>query len=228
VGTDDRTRGRELRKERAMIHELRTYTIQPPKFKDFIALTSKVGIKLRTKHSKVVGYWTTEIGELNQVVHLWEYEDFDHRTRVRAALAKDKAWNTQYLPRSRPMLQHQESMVLVPADFYPFTRPSGTGIYELRSYRLHPGKVPEWLEHFKDGLPARQKYSKPVAVWSSELGELNRVVHLWQYESLEHRARVRKAALADPAWKETVAKLGLLMQVMESKVLTPTEFSPLK
>jgi len=211
-----------------MIHELRTYTIQPVKFKDFVAHTAKVGIKLRTKHSKLVGYWTAEIGELNQVVHLWEYENFDHRTRVRAALAKDKAWNTKYLTRSRPMLQHQESMVLVPADFWPFTPPSGTGIYELRSYRLHPGKVPEWLEHFKGGLQYRLKYGKPVAVWSSELGELNRVVHLWQYESLEHRAQVRKAFMADPGWKETVGKLQPLMQVMESKILIPTEFSPLK
>lgn len=211
-----------------MIHELRTYTIQPSKFKDFVAHTAKVGIKLRTKHSKLAGYWTTEIGELNQVVHLWEYENFDHRTRVRAALAKDKAWNTKYVSRSRPMLQHQESMVLVPADFWPFTPPSGNGIYELRSYRLQAGKVPEWLEYFKTGLQARVKYSKPVGVWSSELGELNRVVHLWPYESLEHRARVRKAFMADPLWKETVAKLQPLMQVMESKILVPTEFSPLK
>lgn|SRR5574337_663718 len=211
-----------------MIYELRTYTIQPVKFKDFVALTAKVGIKLRTKHSKLVGYWTTEIGELNQVVHLWEYEDLDHRTQVRAALAKDKAWATKYLARSRPMLQRQESLVLVPADFWPFTAPAGTGIYELRSYRLHPGKVAEWLDQFKAGLAARQRYSKPVAVWSSELGELNRVVHLWQYESLGHRAKVRQAAMADPAWKETVGRLGPLMQVMESKILIPTEFSPLR
>lgn len=211
-----------------MIHELRTYTIQPARFKDFVALTAKIGIKIRTKYSKLVGYWTTEIGELNQVVHLWEYENFDHRTRVRAALARDKAWQTKYLARSRSMVQRQESMVLVPADFWPFTPPTGTGIYELRSYRLHPGKVPEWLELFKAGLQTRQKYSKPVAVWSSELGELNRVAHLWRYESLEHRAQVRKAAMADPAWKEAVGKLGPLMQVMEAKILIPTEFSPLK
>ncbi|MBI4591809.1 MAG: NIPSNAP family protein [Candidatus Rokubacteria bacterium] len=211
-----------------MIHELRTYTIQPPKFKDFVALTAKVGIKLRTKHSKVVGYWTTEIGELNQVVHIWEYEDFDHRTRVRAALAKDKAWNTQFLSKSRPMIQHQESMILVPVDFWPFTPPASPGIYELRSYRLYPGKVAEFLEHFQGGLQARLKYSKPVGIWSSELGELNRVVHLWQYESLEQRGRVRKKVLADPVWKETVGRLSPFMQVMEAKILVPTEFSPLK
>jgi len=211
-----------------MIHELRTYTIHPVKFRDFVTLTAKVGIKLRTKHSKLAGYWTSEVGELNQVVHLWEYEDFDHRTRVRAAVAKDKAWNEKFLSRSRPMLQRQESMVLVPADFWAFTPPTNPGIYELRSYRLHPGKVAEWLDHFKVGLQVRLRYGKPVGIWSSELGELNRVVHIWHYESLEHRARVRKAFMADPLWKETVAKLQPLMQVMQSKILIPTDFSPLK
>jgi hypothetical protein len=193
-----------------------------------VTLTAKVGVKLRTKHSKLAGYWTTEIGELNQVVHLWEYENFDHRTRVRAAVAKDKAWNTKYLARSRPMTQHQESMILVPVDFWSFTPPAGSGIYELRSYRTHPGKMPEFLGQFKVVLEARLKHGKPVGIWSSELGELNRVVHLWHYENLEHRAQVRKALMADPDWREAAAKLPPFMQVMESKVLIPTEFSPLR
>ncbi|HET7874544.1 MAG TPA: NIPSNAP family protein, partial [Methylomirabilota bacterium] len=79
-----------------MIHELRTYTLQAKKLADFLTLTREVGFKLRTKHSKCLGYWTTEVGELNQVVHLWEYEDYAHRTRTRAALAKDKAWIQKY------------------------------------------------------------------------------------------------------------------------------------
>ena len=28
---------------------------------------------LRTQHSVLLGYWTTELGGLNQVVHLWQY-----------------------------------------------------------------------------------------------------------------------------------------------------------
>ncbi|MFQ5827524.1 MAG: NIPSNAP family protein [Candidatus Methylomirabilia bacterium] len=211
-----------------MIHELRTYTIEPSKFRDFLALSADTGIKLRARHSKLVGYWATEIGELNQAVHLWEYDNFEHRTRVRNALAQDQAWNTEFLPRVRPMIQRQESMILLAADFWPLTPPEGTGIYELRNYRLHPGKVAEWLQLFKEGLPVRRKHSSPVGVWSSELGGLNRVVHLWHYESLDQRTQVRQASAADPAWKETVDKLGPLMQVMESKILIPTEFSPLK
>ena len=34
---------------------------------------SKEKFHLRTQHSVLLGYWTTELGGLNQVVHLWQY-----------------------------------------------------------------------------------------------------------------------------------------------------------
>ncbi len=211
-----------------MIHELRTYTLQPKKMADFLKLTRAVGYKLRTKHSKCLGYWTTEVGDLNQVVHLWEYADYAHRTRVRAALGKDKAWQTKYLPKVRECHLRQESTVLIPSDAWPFTPGAGNGIYELRYYRLYPGKVNEWLGIFGRGLPARARYSKPVGVWSSELGRLNMVYHLWGYADLQARADIRKQVAADSAWAETVKGLGPLMQVMHAKILIPTDFSPMR
>lgn len=211
-----------------MIHELRTYTLKPNKVVDFLKLTREVGYAIRTRHSKCLGYWTTEVGELNQVVHLWEYDDFAHRTRVRAALAKDPDWTTKYLPHARECHRRQETTVLIPSDAWPFTPGAGNGVYELRYYRLHPGKVGEWLGIFGKGLPARSKYSPPVGVWSSELGRLNMVYHLWGYADLQARADIRKQTMADPAWAETVKGLGPLMQEMRAKILEPTDFSPMR
>lgn len=54
------------------IYELRTYAAQPSRFVEFLKLTEQ-RIHLRTSHSKLVGYWTTELGGINEVVHLWEY-----------------------------------------------------------------------------------------------------------------------------------------------------------
>jgi hypothetical protein len=39
---------------------------------EFLAL-SKEKFHLRTSHSLLLGYWTAELGALNQVVHLWQY-----------------------------------------------------------------------------------------------------------------------------------------------------------
>ena len=39
---------------------------------EFMQLTND-NIHLRTAHSKLLGYWTTEYGGLNEVTHLWQY-----------------------------------------------------------------------------------------------------------------------------------------------------------
>ena len=213
-----------------MIYELRTYTLHPGKAPEFIQHAGSIAVPIRgDRYGKLAGYWSTDVGTLNQVVHLWAYDDLAHRTRAREELSKNPRWNTEYVPKIRPLLLKQENKILIPAHSRPVeSSAQGNGVYELRTYRLHPGKVPEWMETFTSGLVAREKYSKLFGLWSSEIGELNQVAHLWGYTDLNHRAQVRKDSMADPVWKETVGKLGPLMQLMENKLLIPTEFSPLK
>ena len=57
------------------VYELRTYNIWPQCVKDFLSLTSEE-FHLRTSQSKLVGYWTCELGGLNHVFHIWEYGIF--------------------------------------------------------------------------------------------------------------------------------------------------------
>ena len=212
-----------------MIHELRTYTIHPGKLGEYAELSGSVGRPIRgDRFGRLVGYWTSELGPLNQVVHIWEYADLAARAAARAGLAKDERWTREYIPRSQPFLVSQENVILAPVDWYPLRPASGMGVYELRSYRLHPGKLAAWMTAFREGLPARERYSAPVAVWSVEIGPLNTVVHLWGYRDAGHRAEVRAAAAADPAWQATVATLGPLMQQMDAKLLVPTAYSPLR
>jgi hypothetical protein len=212
-----------------MIHELRTYTIQPGRLPEYVEKVGSLGMPIRgDRFGRLVGYWTTELGPLNQVLHIWEFADLAARTQARAGLARDERWVKEYLPVSTPFLQAQETMILVPADWYPLRPAAGMGVYELRVYRLQPGTLPEWMTQFKAGLPFREKYSAPVGVWSVEIGSLNTVAHLWGYRDPNHRAEVRKAAGADPGWRDTVGRLGPLMQAMESKLLVPAGFSPLR
>ncbi len=41
--------------------------------------------------------------------------------------------------------------------------------------------------------------SQPVGIWTSELGQLNRWLHMWSYESWEHRTEARKK-FAEIGW----------------------------
>ena len=71
-------------------------------------------------------------------------------------------------------------------------------IYEVRTYTLKPGSVATFEANFAQALPHRQKYSPLAAFWHTEIGPLNQVIHVWPYESLDERTRIRAAAAQDP------------------------------
>ena len=64
-------------------------------------------------------------------------------------------------------------------------------IYEVRTYTLKPGTVAQFEENFGNALPARAKVSPLGAFWHTDIGPLNQVIHVWPYESLEHREECR-------------------------------------
>ena len=212
-----------------MIHELRTYAVQPGKLAEYVEKSGSIARPIRgDRCGKLVGYWSTELGPLNQVVHMWEYADLAARTAARAGLATDERWVKEYLPVSGPLLQWQENMILVPVDWYPIRSTSGMGIHELRIYRLQPGKTAAYMAVAREAIPVRERYSAPLGFWTTEIGPLNTVVHIWPYRDLGHRTEARAAAWADPAWQAAVGKLSALSQTQESKLLIPTAFSPLR
>ena len=71
-------------------------------------------------------------------------------------------------------------------------------IYEVRTYDLKPGAVEQAEEAFADGLPHREKYSPIAAFWHTEIGPLNQIIHVWGYEDLDERNRIRAEAAKDP------------------------------
>jgi len=64
-------------------------------------------------------------------------------------------------------------------------------IIERRTYTVQPGSVATVEERFGQALPARAKLSPLAALWHTEVGPLNRVIHVWAYDSFEVRTRIR-------------------------------------
>jgi hypothetical protein len=212
-----------------MIYELRTYTVKPGAVGDMVKAASTVSRDIRKDdYGKLEGYWVTEIGPLNQVMHLWSYTDFNERARLRGELAKNPRWTGEYIPLIRPLLVRQDIRLLngVRAPVAPET----TGnIYEFRNYRTKTlGAVRQWLDVFTAALPAREKYSKIVGLWQTEAGQPNEVCHIWAYPSLNARIEARANALKDPAWQEFLGKSGPLLEEMHSTIMLPAPHSPLK
>jgi uncharacterized lipoprotein YmbA len=210
-----------------MIYELRTYTLQPGTIGQYLKLAGEVGRKVRGDDYGVQeGAWASEFGTLNQYVHLWRYPDLNEREHLRKELARNERWAKEYVPQIRPFMLAQENKIL--SAVLPPKPPAEAGnVYELRTYRAHVGKLAEWIKLFTEIMPVREKFSKNVAVFQTEVSQLNEAVHLWAYRDLNHRAQVRAAALQDPEWGAFVAKASPLLAEMRSAVLVPTPFSKL-
>ncbi len=211
-----------------MIHELRTYTFAQGKVPAYLDLVARVGLPARGDSCGTChGYWVHEFGTLNQVSHLWSYASLDERTRLRAGLAQNERWTKDFIPAVRPFLLRQDVKLLNPVK--PLTPPQTSGgVYELRTYRSNPGDAQAYAALLHSYFPAREKYSKNVGLWTGEVPQPNELVHLWNYPDLNARAATRAAVGEDPEWKEFLGKgAGRLME-MQSVILLPTAFSPMK
>lgn len=100
-----------------MIVEMRTYELEPGRVPAFLALMESEGIPIeRPALGQMLGFYTNEIGTLNQVIHLWGYASFEERQRRRATLAADSRWQA-FLPKVLPMIRHMRNELLQPAPF---------------------------------------------------------------------------------------------------------------
>ena len=130
-------------------------------------------------------------------------------------------------PKIRDMLLAQENKIL--SAQIPMKPPESDGhVYELRTYRTPVGRAGEWLGHFKAIMPVREKYSKNVGVWQTEMGQLNEAVHMWAYPDLNARTAARAAVAQDPAWQEFIPKSSPHLAEMQNVLLLPANYSPMK
>ena len=102
-----------------MIVEERIYTLYPGKSAEYLRLYEEEGLEVQKRIlGRMVGYFTTEIGPLNQIIHMWGYDNFEERTRRRAEMNADPGWQA-YLGKIRPLIVSQESKILLPTSFSP-------------------------------------------------------------------------------------------------------------
>jgi hypothetical protein len=104
-----------------MIVDLRTYTMVPGKLKAFLTLYEAEGLPVQKRYlPRLIGYFVTETGTLNQVVHLWGYDSLADREQRRAAMEADPDW-IAYRQKSAAAgnVQHQENKILRSVSFSP-------------------------------------------------------------------------------------------------------------
>jgi hypothetical protein len=102
-----------------MIYEERSYMFQPAHFQSFLTLFEQEGLDIMTSHlGGLVGYFTTEVGQLNTAVHIWAYSSFEDRLSRREAMWQDASW-ISYSEKVMPWIVTMESRLLRPTRFSP-------------------------------------------------------------------------------------------------------------
>ena len=101
-----------------MIVEQRTYTLRPAGHAEWLKTYEAEGMAAQKEIlGHMAGYYFTDIGPLNQIVHMWAYKDLNERAERRKKLFENAQWNS-FIPKVRPLLESMESKVLIPAPFF--------------------------------------------------------------------------------------------------------------
>jgi len=95
-----------------MIYEMRTYTLTPGGVRDYLRLYNEMGREAQVRIlGTLVSLLQPESGDLNQLVYLWGYDDFEDRRQRRAALLEDSQF-TEFRKAVRHLLVSQDSRIL--------------------------------------------------------------------------------------------------------------------
>ncbi|MFY9477749.1 MAG: NIPSNAP family protein [Aquabacterium sp.] len=104
-----------------MFYEIRTYRLKVGTLPKYLALVGEEGIAIQRSHlGQLVGYFHSEIGPLNQIVHIWAFDSLDDRERRRNALAADPAWQA-FAPKIQALIEEMDSKIMRPAAFSPLS-----------------------------------------------------------------------------------------------------------
>jgi hypothetical protein len=96
-------------------------------------------------------------------------------------------------------------------------------IVEERNYVLVPGGVPRYLDqwHRIGRTPQVRHLGEPLGVYTVEIGELNTLVYLWQYDDFTDRAKRRQSLAEDPDFAAFRGKVRDVLISQASRILLP-------
>ncbi|KLJ13082.1 hypothetical protein EMPG_11948 [Blastomyces silverae] len=211
------------------VHSIVFHEVKPDKVEEYVDLVGQWYPRMaQIENNKVnlVGSWRTQVGDNDTFVHIWEYQRYSGYHASLHAISEHPDFRA-FDRRLKSLINTKRTSLMQEFSFWPTTPPRKLGgLFELRSYTLHPGNLLEWETHWRRGLHARREVMEGVGAWFVQIGELNTVHHLWQFADLEERKIRREQSWSIEGWADTVHKTVPLIQAMKSRILIPMPWSP--
>ena len=204
-----------------MIYEFRTYQISTGSLNNVLD-KFREKINERNKISKIGAFWYTEIGPLNEIIHVWPYNDMEHRNRSREQAIKEKVWP----PDSAKYMVSMNTEFWKPVSFSPKWKERNIGpFFEMRIYTFPFNEIDKMLSAWEEKIDDRNKLAPLVGAFVSEVGDVNKFMHIWAYKSLQHRTEAREkfSSIVWPPKSDGKPPIK-----MENKIVLPSDFSPIQ
>lgn len=98
-----------------MFVEQRIYSLIPGGTAEYIRLYEECGRAVQERIlGTMLGYYTRDVGELNQLIYFWSFDSMDERTRRRTELMADADFKV-FRGKIRHLVVKQENTILIPA-----------------------------------------------------------------------------------------------------------------
>lgn len=103
------------------LYEMRTYTLYVGKMAEAQKYYTEIGYPALEKggqSKKLVGYFQTDVGTINQLVHIWKFEDDADRRKHWASVFANQDFMA-FAAKFRPLVMTQEVKLMLPAPWGP-------------------------------------------------------------------------------------------------------------
>jgi hypothetical protein len=104
------------------VYEMRTYTLQVGTMPEAVTLYTEIGYPALQKggqDTRLIGYFQADTGMINQLVHLWKFDDDADRRAHWAAVYANKDFVEGFAAQFRPLVLSQEVKLLTAAPWGP-------------------------------------------------------------------------------------------------------------
>jgi hypothetical protein len=204
-----------------MLYDLTTLSLLPNTLGAVLPLLPET-YKNFSSTGTPLGCFSCEFGVLNRFTFLTAYEDAQQLAAERARLMQ-----TENPYGIGAYLGGINSTAFEPLFFMKPFEPGEYGpFYEIRTYTLSPGGLPETADAWSKVVERRNEMSHLLMVMGSVEGAPQKMVHIWPYKTIEDRVKARAQASKEGIWPPPGSSVKLTS--LQSELFVATSFSGLR
>jgi len=202
--------------------------IRPDQGQEYNQLIAEQGLPLfRAAGGRMVGWWTTLVGDLYEHLTIWEYDDMAAFEHAIGYLGVEKKFS-RFVKARDPLLDAEENRFLkLAAGAEPPGLPETARFVIHEQHRVPLSRREEYLKFMCDkGLPTLKRHGFRVAgPWIVAIGDTSDVTYLFAFESLAQREKLTAefASHADAAGYE--AAIAKHTNHVATRLLVPAPFA---